>query len=134
VTPYFADTWFFLALLNPDDHAHVQVREFAAHVDRPVVTSDWILVETADALCSTSQRHLYQILVSLLRGQQSYTVVKASRAQLNDGQDLYFERPDKSWSLTDCISFSLMRQWGIREALTADRHFTQAGFKAVFLP
>lgn len=44
---------------------------------------------------------------------------------------LYTQRPDKDWSLTDCISFVVMKQHGLTEALTADRHFEQAGFKAL---
>ncbi|MBI2923647.1 MAG: type II toxin-antitoxin system VapC family toxin [Planctomycetes bacterium] len=133
MTPYFADTWFFLALLNPGDVAHQRVVEFAGEVDRGVVTSDWILVEVADALCSPSHRHLYRILDSTLHCEERWTVVGASRSHLKAGQAMYFDRPDKSWSLTDCISFSIMRRRKLTEALTADRHFEQAGFRAMFL-
>jgi uncharacterized protein len=49
-------------------------------------------------------------------------------ASLKAGIDLYRARPDKEWSLTDCISFAVMHQYSIREALTADHHFEQAGF------
>jgi len=45
--------------------------------------------------------------------------------------ELYAERPDKGWSLTDCISFVVMRQQGITQALTGDHHFEQAGFTAL---
>jgi len=48
------------------------------------------------------------------------------------GLKLYTERPDKDWSLTDCISFVVMEEHGIIEALTGDHHFEQAGFKPVF--
>jgi predicted nucleic acid-binding protein len=44
---------------------------------------------------------------------------------------LYHLRPDKQWSLTDCISFLVMSEEGITEALTADHHFEQAGFVAL---
>lgn len=43
----------------------------------------------------------------------------------------YQSRPDKNWSMTDCASFILMEQEGLTAALTHDRHFTQAGFKAM---
>ena len=46
---------------------------------------------------------------------------------------LYRARPDKEWSLTDCISFALMEQEGFADALTADVHFRQAGFNAMLL-
>jgi hypothetical protein len=45
--------------------------------------------------------------------------------------ELYAERPDKGWSLTDCIFFVVMRQQGIIQALTGDHHFEQAGFSAL---
>jgi predicted nucleic acid-binding protein len=48
------------------------------------------------------------------------------------GFDLFVGRPDKAWSLTDCISFAVMTERGLSDALTADHHFEQAGFRAVF--
>jgi predicted nucleic acid-binding protein len=59
------------------------------------------------------------------------TVIPASQELFDKGVELYDARPDKQWSLTDCISFVLMEQRGITEALTADRHFEQAGFVAL---
>ena len=49
---------------------------------------------------------------------------------MEEGLGLYESRPDKEWSLTDCISFVVMKKEGIVEALTEDRHFEQAGFVA----
>jgi predicted nucleic acid-binding protein len=48
------------------------------------------------------------------------------------GFELFASRPDKGWPLTDCISFVVMTERGLREALTADHHFEQAGFRPVF--
>jgi predicted nucleic acid-binding protein len=48
------------------------------------------------------------------------------------GLKLYSERSDKDWSLTDCISFEVMREQGLKEALTGDHHFKQAGYQALF--
>jgi predicted nucleic acid-binding protein len=47
------------------------------------------------------------------------------------GVELYGTRPDKEWSLTDCISFVVMKREGLTDALTGDRHFEQAGFKVL---
>lgn len=47
------------------------------------------------------------------------------------GVELYHSRLDKQWSLTDCISFVVMSEEGIAEALTGDHHFEQAGFVAL---
>jgi predicted nucleic acid-binding protein len=49
------------------------------------------------------------------------------------GFGLFAARPDKAWSLTDCISFAVMRERGLSEALTGDHHFEQAGFRALFV-
>lgn len=43
----------------------------------------------------------------------------------------YASMADQSWSFTDCASFIIMESRGIRDALTHDRHFEQAGFRAL---
>jgi len=63
--------------------------------------------------------------VSPSRSSRSFVVYQA-------GFDLFAARPDKAWSLTDCISFAVMTERGLSEALTADQHFEQAGFRAAF--
>ena len=55
-------------------------------------------------------------------------IVPGDDASFHTGLTLYFSRPDKDWSLTDCISFVIMQREGITEALTGDHHFEQAGF------
>ena len=59
-------------------------------------------------------------------------VVPQSHESFLDGLALYEARPDKGYSLTDCISMQTMRREGLTDALTNDRHFEQEGFRAVF--
>ena len=59
-------------------------------------------------------------------------VVPQSRSSFLAGLDLYSQRPDKRYSLVDCISMQTMRREGLTEALTNDRHFEQEGFRALF--
>ena len=59
-------------------------------------------------------------------------VVPQSHASFLAGMALYAQRPDKGYSLTDCVSMQTMRREGIVEALTNDRHFEQEGFRALF--
>ncbi len=130
--PYFADSWFFIALLNGADEDHLPITDFAAKLDRPLITTDWIVVEVADAFSSPSLRHLYVRLRASLNSPTWCTVLPARRQQVDLGSDLYSRRLDKAWSLTDCISFVVMAQRGLHDALTGDRHFEQAGFRALF--
>ena len=59
-------------------------------------------------------------------------VVPQSRESFLSGMALYGARPDKGYSLTDCISMQTMRRVGLTEVLTNDRHFEQEGFRALF--
>ena len=61
----------------------------------------------------------------------AFRLVRATPELLQRGRKLYEDRPDKEWPLTDCISFAVMQEEQVGEALTADRHFEQAGFKAL---
>ena len=92
------------------------------------VTTEWVLIEVADALSAPEQRPVYLDLLSDLRNDPGLVVVEASHDLFERGVDLFARRPDKSWSLTDCISFLVMEEHGLSEALTADHHFKQAGF------
>ena len=59
-------------------------------------------------------------------------VVPQSRESFLEGLELYRARPDKGYSLTDCISMQTMRREGLTDVLTNDRHFEQEGFRALF--
>ena len=58
-------------------------------------------------------------------------ILPADSRTFDCGLEFYEKRPDKTWSLTDCISFVVMSEEGRTEALTGDRHFEQAGFTAL---
>lgn len=131
MTACFADTFFFLALLNRRDlHYHTRALELN-RVDRPIVTSAWILIELGDHLCDARNRHLFKELRAALAIDRRFQIVDAAQSLLDRAIDLYDRRTDKEWSLTDCSSFVLMEEQGITEALTADHHFEQAGFTAL---
>jgi predicted nucleic acid-binding protein len=89
--------------------------------------------ETANALGGTSVRKQATGLLNQIEADPGFTVVRQSDDFYERGLILYSERPDKNWSLTDCISFVVMEAHGITEALTGDRHFEQAGFRPVFV-
>lgn len=127
----FADTFYFLALLNERDSSHEWAREYAADLGCRLVTTDWVLVEVADALAAPAQRPAFLALWQEIRDKSAIEIVESDRSILLRGLDLYARRLDKGWSLTDCISFVVMTDRGLSEALTGDHHFEQAGFRAL---
>jgi predicted nucleic acid-binding protein len=130
MTPYFADTFYFQARVNRHDQHHARVLAWSQTRAAPLVTTDLVLVELANSLAASRFRPLVQNYFTLVR--RTITVVPASRARLENALALYHQHEDKTWSLTDCLSFVVMREHRISEALTGDHHFAQAGFSAVF--
>jgi predicted nucleic acid-binding protein len=127
----FGDAHYFLALANPRDAEHHAAVEFARQWRGEVVTTRWILAEVADGLASPVNRRLAVMLVEQVSREARFRLVENSDALFARGFDLYRRRADKEWSLTDCISFVVMREEDLTEALTNDRHFEQAGFVAL---
>lgn len=127
----FADTYFFIALLFENDEAHGQAQDQAARLSGQLYTSAWVLTEVADALAVPGRRERFLPFLEFLRSNPSVTIVPAEQALFDRGAALYHERPDKNWSLTDCISFVIMQDHGLRDALTGDHHFEQAGFNVL---
>lgn len=88
-------------------------------------------MEVADALSAPANRQAVVDLLDILKHSEDVQIVSPSQEHFDAGFELFRNRPDKYWSLTDCISFEVMREFGISEALTGDRHFEQAGFRAL---
>lgn len=127
----FADAFYYIALLNPKDRAHVRASQLAATLARSMITTMWVLVEVADALNSPKRRQSTHQFLEGLTTLPSTTIIPADKVWYDKGMALYGARPDKAWSLTDCISFAVMAELGLTEALTGDHHFEQAGFRAL---
>jgi uncharacterized protein len=131
MTPLFADTFYFLALVSPNDAAHRRATSFTLRLDGGLVTHAWSVTELADALANSPGRAAFHAVFDSLRTDPCVTIVPPSAELFDAGLRLYLSRPDKHWSLTDCISFIVMQQRGLTDALTGDHHFEQAGFNAL---
>lgn len=126
----FADTSFFLALLDARDAAHAKALALSRS-GLSLVTSEFILLELGNA-CSRAEDHAdFLALLAGIRASPRVRIVPLDSVLLQRGLDLFAARPDKDWSLTDCISFVVMAEAGLTEALTGDGHFAQAGFTAL---
>jgi uncharacterized protein len=131
MTRVFADSYFFFALFNPHDPAHAKAVEFSRQCRGPLATTAWVLTELADGLASTPRRQTFRRVLDDFEANHANLIVPANVETFEKGVDLYHSRPDKQWSLTDCISFAVMSEEGITDALTGDHHFEQARFKAL---
>jgi predicted nucleic acid-binding protein len=128
----FADTFGLIAWLNPRDDAHAIVAAYLNRFTGRLVTTEWVLMELADALSAPHVRSTVVAFLQAVRADPLFDVIGYLPDAYQAGFDLFAARPDKAWSLTDCISFGVMGQRGLTDALTADHHFEQAGFRALF--
>jgi predicted nucleic acid-binding protein len=93
-----------------------------------LMTTEFVLIEVANALCAPAFRAQTIALIDSLHTMPHFHIVSASTTLLADGWKLYCTRLDKEWNLTDCTSFIAMQQENISQAFTSDHHFEQAGF------
>jgi hypothetical protein len=132
VKTVFADSVYFFALLSAHDRLHDRSVRYAAEGGDRILTTAWVLTEVADGLCHRSARHAVVRLWQTLEAASDVEIVPPALELFQRGFERYRLRPDKDWSLTDCISFVVMEERGITEALTSDHHFQQAGFVTLF--
>lgn len=126
----FADSFYYLALANRRDSAHRRALRQAESLAAPIVTTAWVLTEVANSMSRARDRAGFSTLLQLIRADAEVTIIPASQDLFERGINLY-RRPDKDWSLSDCISFVVMKERRLTEALTGDHHFEQAGFRAL---
>jgi len=134
VRAVFADTGYWIAVVNPNDNLHDKAaavsKSLGPHI---LVTTEMVLTELA-AYFSNSGPNLRQAVVDLIRkirANPNVKVIPQTSLQFQNALDLYEQSSDTQWSLTDCASFSVMRELKITDALAHDEHFEQAGFVAL---
>lgn len=127
----FLDTSYLGALFMENDQWHAAAVEWSRFAAPPFLTTDYVILELADGLARAEWRRTFAVIFDFLRGSSDTRIVPQSRELFDRGIALYCARNDKGWSLTDCLSFTVMRDAGCTDALTADAHFVQAGFRAL---
>ncbi|MBI3851214.1 MAG: type II toxin-antitoxin system VapC family toxin [Verrucomicrobia bacterium] len=127
-----ADAFYFVARLNRSHQHHERVVAFSRECRSRILTTDWVLMEVADALARSECRSRIRDFILHLRQAPGCEVIPASRELLDRAVKLYDQHTDKEWTLTDCVSFVVMRERGVTHALTEDHHFEQAGFTVLF--
>jgi predicted nucleic acid-binding protein len=126
----FADTCYWIALLNPKDQTHDSaIRVSKGLTDYRLVTTDEVLTELLNYFGSRGPyfRNAAAKLVERMHADPSIQILPQTHDGFRAGLRLYQARPDKGYSLTDCISMEAMRQHGLSKVLTNDEHFAQEG-------
>jgi len=127
----FADTSYYLALVNLLDEHHGAAEKFTEDYDGAYVTTAWVITELANSLSHAANRRLFLSLLDDLRRDRDVVIVPPTEEIYERGLRLYAGRLDKGWSLTDCISFVVMEEYRLQDAATSDHHFEQAGFRCL---
>jgi uncharacterized protein len=131
VRPLFLDAGFVIALELEDDENHPQARGVwltVRHERRALLSTSLVVAEVV-AFFSRRRRHDLAVAASRkMLFSPGMDLVHVAKPLFMEGWAYFQQRPDKDYSLTDCVSFVLMQERRVREALSFDHHFTQAGF------
>ena len=136
-TPVSVDTAYFVALIDPRDTLNARAIGLAkrlAHRGALLVTSDCVLIELGNYFARSPLRVRAIEWIGALRSAEGWEVAPSERALVTAGEARYRAHPDKSWSVTDCISMELMADRAIRDIATTDRGFAQAGYRVLLDP
>ena len=131
----FADTGYWIALLNPNDELHIKAKSVTASLlpNVRIVTSEMVFTELLNGF-SKQGSILKKAAVSLINksfSSPNIDIIPQTSELFINSLELYNQRLDQGWSHTDCASFKIMETESILEALAYDKHFEQAGFIAL---
>lgn len=127
----FIDTGFVIALINHRDQYHQQASELADRFEGyPLLVTDAVLLEVGNFLACNYKKEAVEVIEQFLASDE-VEVVRLTPQLFNQAFALYKMYQDKEWGLVDCISFAVMREAGVSQALAFDRHFVQAGFQVL---
>jgi uncharacterized protein len=127
----FVDSGYLIALLDRKDSLHQRARRWAAFLDDHLVTTSAVWYEVFNHCSNRPLRPAAHSLFERLASNVKFETVIVDQNLFHRGLQLHAQRPDKYWSLTDCVSFTLMGDRQVTRALAHDRHFEQAGFEAL---
>jgi uncharacterized protein len=127
----FVDTGYLLALLSPGDELFTRAQRWAEVVQEPLLTTEYVVWELLNSLSDPIDRPKAHAAVAEIMSSGSWNLLPATPDLFSAGLTLHQGRPDKHWSLSDCISFVAMQDRGLSLSLAFDHHFEQAGFEAL---
>jgi hypothetical protein len=131
----FLDTSGFFALMDARHSAHLKARHWLGSQRgraRPV-TTEWIVGETCTLLVARKRPHLVARFLDYLEQSTALLVLNPDEGLLVSAKQLICRQAEQGYSFVDCLSFCVMKERSISQALTADEHFRKAGFSALLV-
>lgn len=119
----FADTFYRIALLNPKDQAHASAVSVSTGLGAArIVTTDEVLAEFLNYFGARGSffRTAPATLVGRMHSDAMIQIAPQTRDSFIAGLRFYQARPDKGYSLTDCISMEVMHRGGLSQVLSND--------------
>lgn len=127
--PLFVDTGYIIALINENDQYHQQALALSEKYDgNRLVTTDSVLLEVGNAL-SRLARKSASLIINHFQTAEEVILILMNPGLFSFAMKWYDKYPDKTWGLVDCVSFVVMSEMQLSQALAFDRHFVQAGFQ-----
>ena len=130
----FLDTSYAIAISSSRDEHRPRALELSRHLRSEgirIITTRAVVIEIGNALSKAHLRGGAITLIDAMEADPHVEIIPVSEGLYAEGAELYRNREDKEWGMADCISFAVMRNRGVQDALTADDHFRQAGFRAL---
>ena len=129
--PIFLDTLFVVGLVNRRDQYHRKAIELSERFESsPFLTTDVVLLEIGNALAKGYKQESIEIIKEFLPSADT-EIIHLNPKLFQQAFKLYQTRNDKEWGFIDCVSFVVMKEKGILQALTFDKHFAQTGFQVL---
>ncbi len=130
----FLDTVYAVAIASDSDLLHERAILLSEQLEKErtrLITTQAVLLEIGNMLAKKRFRMAAIEILAGLESDPSVEIIPLSAERYCKAFSLYKSRPDKEWGLIDCLSFTVMEERGIKEALTGDVHFEQAGYHAL---
>jgi uncharacterized protein len=126
----FVDTGYLVALLSRNDSLHAEAKKLSETLEnRSFLSTDAVLFELGNYFAKSPLRTVALKTIRDIRGATDWRVERCTESLIARAEVRYDSHPDKTWSLTDCLSMEVMQDQGSTEVAGADRHFVQAGFR-----
>jgi hypothetical protein len=130
----FLDTGFVIALSVPNDRLHDKAVLLADQIESEgirVITTRAVMLEIGNALSKSRYRPAAVKLFDALEADPNVEILPLSEDIFSRAVELFRKRSDKEWGLIDCVSFVVMKDREITDALTSDEHYEQSGFRVL---